>query len=165
MHEQSNNDQGLLFLTLNVQESSTEEIWYLDSGCSNHMTGRKDIFISLDESHQNVVKTGDNKKLEVKGKGNILVKHNLLSVGQLLIRGHDVIFKDNICEIRTKNGDLITKVRMTHNKMFPIKICYEKLVCFETLVNDTSWLWHCRFGHLSFDTLSHMCQQHMVRGM
>lgn len=183
MHEQSNNDQGLLFLTLNVQESSTEEIWYLDSGCSNHMTGRKDIFISLDESHQNVVKTGDNKMLEVKGKGDILVKtkmgakkitdvyyvsglkHNLLSVGQLLLRGHDVIFKDNICEIRTKNGDLITKVRMTHNKMFPIKICYEKLVCFETLVNDTSWLWHCRFGHLSFDTLSHMCQQHMVRGM
>ena len=119
------------------------------------MIGKKDIFISLDESHQNVVMTGDNKKLEVKGKWDILVqtkkgekriidvyyvsslKNNLLGVGQLLLRGHDVIFKYNICEIRTKNGDLITKVRMTHNKMFPIKICDEKLICFETLVNDT----------------------------
>ncbi|XP_038877452.1 uncharacterized protein LOC120069734 [Benincasa hispida] len=66
--KQTDNDQGLLFLTFNVQETSTEKIWYLDSGCSNHLTGRKDIFISLDESHENVVKTGDNKKLEVKGK-------------------------------------------------------------------------------------------------
>ncbi|KAA0065807.1 UBN2 domain-containing protein [Cucumis melo var. makuwa] len=74
MHEQQENDQDLIFLTINVQETSTEEIWYLDSGCSNHMTRRNDIFISLDESHQNIVKTGDNKKLEVKGKGDILVK-------------------------------------------------------------------------------------------
>ena len=43
-------------------------------------------------------------------------------------------------EIRTKNGDRMMKVHMTHNKMFPIRICYEKLVCFETLVNDTKWL-------------------------
>ena len=68
------------------------------------------------------------------------LKHYLLSVGQLLLKGHDVIFKGNIYEIRTKNGDLITMVRMTHNEMFPIKICYAKLVCCENLVNDSSWL-------------------------
>ena len=50
MHEQQDNDQGLLFLTFNVQETSIEEIWHFDSGCSNHMTGRNDIFL-IHESH------------------------------------------------------------------------------------------------------------------
>ncbi|XP_038904397.1 uncharacterized protein LOC120090760 [Benincasa hispida] len=183
MYEQEDNDQGLLFLTFNVQEKNTEDIWYLDSGCTKKIAKIKDIFIFLDESHQNEVKSGDNKMLEVKGKGDILVKtnngakritdiyygsglkQNLLSVRQLLLKGYDVIFKDSICEIKTENGGLITKVCMTDNKMFPIKMYYEKLVCFETLVKDTQWLWHCQYGYLSFDTLSHMYQQRMVRGM
>lgn len=38
------------------------------------MTRRKYIFVTLDESLHNKVKTGENKKLEVKGKGVILVK-------------------------------------------------------------------------------------------
>ena len=51
-----------------------------------------------------------------------------LSVRQLLLRGHGIIFKDSIYEIKTKNEDLLTKVHMTHNKMFPIKIYHAKLV-------------------------------------
>ena len=76
MHEQSNNDQGLLFLTLNVQESSTEEIWYLDSGCSNHMIGNKDLVANFNQSMKTEVKLGTDKTVEVDGKGvvNILTK-------------------------------------------------------------------------------------------
>ena len=48
-------------------------------------------------------------------------KHNLLSVGQLLQKGHHVSFKQDECEIRNKNYVLIAKVKMTENKMFPLR--------------------------------------------
>ncbi|KAA0026307.1 integrase [Cucumis melo var. makuwa] len=103
MHkEQKKNDEGILFLACSVQNDVVEPTWYLDSDCSNHMTGNRSIFVTLDESFQSEVKTGDNTKLQVKGQGDILMKtkkgtkrvtnvfyvsglkHNLLSIGQLL---------------------------------------------------------------------------------
>ncbi|KAI9182796.1 hypothetical protein LWI28_028968 [Acer negundo] len=156
---------------------------YLDSSCSNHMTSNKDNFVMLDDSLQSEVKIGDDKQLQVKGKCDILVqtkkgvkrinnvfyvpglKHNLLSVGQLLQKGHNVIFKDDLCEIRGKDGCLIAKIETTQNKMFPLNFSYSQCSCFSTIVIIPSWLWHLRYRHLRFNSLSHMCQNHMVRGL
>ncbi len=30
------------------------DVWFLDSGCGNHMTGNKDLFSSIDTSIQSV---------------------------------------------------------------------------------------------------------------
>ena len=44
------------------------DIWYLDSGCNNHMTGNLNLFSSLDNSIQTDVTLG-------KGIVGILTKH------------------------------------------------------------------------------------------
>ncbi|XP_077232656.1 uncharacterized protein LOC143870019 [Tasmannia lanceolata] len=159
MHEkEESKEEDTLFLACNVQEVALEETWYIDSGYNNHMTGNKGVFVKLDESLQSEVRTGDDKRLSVRGSGDILVqtkkgvkhisnifyvpglKHNLLSVGQLLMKGHDVHFKEDVCEIKDKNHVLIAKVRMTQNKMFPLKFQSEAFPCFNTIVKDMSWL-------------------------
>ena len=166
-------------LACNVSENVCGDIWYLDSGCSNHMTGNRDVFINLDNFIQSEVKIGDDRRLPAKGCGDVLLRtkkgdqkrisnvlnHNLLSVGQLLRNGHDVHFKGDHCIIRDKNNSLITKVRMSPNNMFGLNIQYESLPCFSAIIKNSSWLWHLRFGHLSFSSLSLMCKKHMVRGM
>jgi hypothetical protein len=43
---ESEDDQNPVLLTCNVTQESANDIWFLDSGCSNHMTGNKDL-ISL----------------------------------------------------------------------------------------------------------------------
>ena len=48
-----------------------EELWYLDSGCSNHMCGKKECFSDLDASFRESVKLGNNSSMAVYGKGNI----------------------------------------------------------------------------------------------
>ncbi|KAI0519880.1 hypothetical protein KFK09_007341 [Dendrobium nobile] len=94
-------NEDTMFLTHSKEYGDSGDVWFIDSGCSNHMTGNRRLFVTLDNSIQSEVCTGDDNKLFVEGKGDILVqirkgekkisnvfyvinlKHNLLSVGQL----------------------------------------------------------------------------------
>ena len=81
-------------------------VWVVDSGCSNHMTGQRNLFRELDETQKQIVKLGDNKEINIEGKGTVSLRtsygevkllhdvqfvpsltHNLLSMGQLLGNG------------------------------------------------------------------------------
>ncbi|KAL7606533.1 uncharacterized protein LOC111907056 [Lactuca sativa] len=55
-------------------ESSNTNIWYLDNGASNHMTGQKEKFCELNQSIQGFVKFGDGSKVLIEGKGSIMFK-------------------------------------------------------------------------------------------
>ena len=48
-----------------------EGMWYLDSGCSRHMTGDKRKFISLELKDGGKVTLGDNTTCRVLGTGTI----------------------------------------------------------------------------------------------
>jgi len=52
-----------------VQRIEDNRIWFLDSGCSNHMTGNKSWFIVLHESFRDIVRLGNNTTMSVLGKG------------------------------------------------------------------------------------------------
>ncbi len=73
--------------------------WYIDSGCSKHMTGDKSSFMSLSENKSVNVTFGNDAPGKIKGKGMVSLsngkgkaqcvlfvdglKHNLLSVSQV----------------------------------------------------------------------------------
>ena len=49
----------------NIVQESPHEIWYLDSGCNNHLTGNLNLFSSLDNSIQTDVTLGNNVQVIV----------------------------------------------------------------------------------------------------
>ncbi|KAI6681886.1 hypothetical protein NL676_035767 [Syzygium grande] len=59
------------FLLMALMEHGKEEkaVWFIDSGCSNHMTGMKEMFRELDETQRRVIRLGNNKQIQVEGKG------------------------------------------------------------------------------------------------
>ena len=95
----------LLMAYVDIKEVDREELWFLDSGCSNHMCGKKEMFTDLDDTFRKSVKLGNNSSLAVLGKGNVRMKvngimqvitgvlyvpdlqNNLLSIGQLQKKG------------------------------------------------------------------------------
>ncbi|KAH7537743.1 hypothetical protein FEM48_Zijuj03G0125400 [Ziziphus jujuba var. spinosa] len=128
-----------LLMVSHIQEETNENLWYLDTGCSNHICGVKSAFSDLDESFRNTVKFGDNSTVSVMGKGRVSIqtkrnstlsipdvlyvpdlKSNLLSVGQLQEKGYEISIKDGVCRIQDDNLGLIAQVRMTANQMFPL---------------------------------------------
>jgi hypothetical protein len=62
-----------LFLSYNKAENGIKDIWYLDSRCSNHMSGNKELFSTMDESFKSKIKLGDDKALEDSAKGSMEV--------------------------------------------------------------------------------------------
>jgi len=93
------------------------------------------------------------------------LKHNLLSVGQLLLRGFHVYFNEDMYEIKDKDDTLITKLKMTQSTIFPLKLNSQIDSCIHTAIQHKSWLWYFCFGHLSFKTLSHMCRTNIVESI
>ena len=46
--------------------------WYLDSGATHHMTGRRELFSDLDTSVRGSVRFGDASRVEIQGVGSIV---------------------------------------------------------------------------------------------
>ncbi|KAI5353003.1 hypothetical protein L3X38_005895 [Prunus dulcis] len=57
-----------------TEKRSMEEVWYLDSGCSNHMTGREDVLIDIDRNVAAKVAMGTGQLVDVIGKGSLMVE-------------------------------------------------------------------------------------------
>ncbi|PKA53142.1 Retrovirus-related Pol polyprotein from transposon TNT 1-94 [Apostasia shenzhenica] len=148
------------------------------------MTGVKDIFKSLDESIKLQVCLGDSKQIKAEGKGIVSfksksgaeklihdvlyipgLKHNLISVGQLVHKGYSIVFHDNKCIIKNMTSNaLIMEISMTKNRMFPIRISVLEHVVVANIQVD-SWLWHKRYGHLNFHGLKLLYEKKMVNGL
>ena len=57
-----------MFLAFHTMHEPSTSVWLLDSGCSNHMTGNKDLVANFDKSMKTEVKLGTDKTVEVDGK-------------------------------------------------------------------------------------------------
>ncbi|KAL2524194.1 Retrovirus-related Pol polyprotein from transposon TNT 1-94 [Abeliophyllum distichum] len=74
--ELDDEEEMLLMSYVEMHETNRENAWFLDSGCSNHMCGDKDVFSELDESFRQFVKLGNNTRINVLGKGNVRLHLN-----------------------------------------------------------------------------------------
>ena len=159
VHENSNYAmQDDVVLLANKGDTSNKNLWYLDSGASNHMCGYRDIFKELNETVNGQVSFGDASKVQVKGIGKILIqlkdgsqkyisnvyyvpnlKANILSLGQLLERGYEVQMKDDTLFLRLQNK-LIARVLMSKNRMFTLNINHVVEKCLSVCMRDNNWL-------------------------
>ena len=146
-----------VLLACGSNEGIHESSWCLDTRASNHMCGKRSMFVELDESVHGNVSFGDDSKIPVKGKGNILIhlkderhqfisnvyyvpkmKNNILSLGQLLEKGYDIHMKDSSLTIKDGKNNLITKIPMSRNRMFLLNIQNDVAKCLKACYNDAS---------------------------
>ena len=99
-----------------------------------------------------------------------------MSIGQLINKGYNVVFKNDVCTIIDilPRKKIIAEIQITSNRMFPLKLNTDlkgkgKNVAvvtqevFQKEVKDENWLWHLRFGHLNFGGLNLLHKKKMVR--
>ncbi|KAK3006696.1 hypothetical protein RJ639_017590 [Escallonia herrerae] len=158
--------EASLFYACQSATEKNDEMWFLDSGCSNHMAREKSLFLDKDSTVNTKVKLGNGTIVQAQGKGLIGVQtkqgtrfirdvllvpdleHNLLSLGQLLENDYTLQFQDKCCIIYDKKGskDVVTKKKMEKNRSFPINFRYTSGVAMKASIVEDSWLWHRRYG-------------------
>lgn len=182
-------DQEMLLMSfVEIQDSNREVVWFLDSGCSNHMSGDKRWFVEIDQSFRQSVRLGNDSKMVVMGKGSIRMqvegrthtitevfyvpelKNNLLSIGQLQEKKLAILIHENVCKIYHPINGLIMQTSMSVNRMFVLRAAIptaaSKPCCLHASSGDsTTNLWHKRFGHLNMKGLRTLAYRKMVIGL
>ena len=98
-----------------AKECKEEDEWFIDSGCSSHMTRDQRKFVSLKKKGRNVA-FGNDSSTKILGKRtlnlgsenvkerNVLLvedlKNNLLSVSKMCDQGCTLMFDSQRCKIR-----------------------------------------------------------------
>jgi hypothetical protein len=181
-------DEELLLMSLvDMNEVKRGDVWFLDSGCSNHMSGDAEKFCELNRGFKQQVKLGNNTRISVEGKGKIKLKlngmnhiitdvfyvpelhNNLLSVGQIQEKGLAFLFHVGMCKIYHPKRGMIIQTSMSANKMFILLANTQERndVCFHTSLPspNATQQWHSRYGHLSHQGLEILQTKNMVRGL
>ncbi|GKA12592.1 retrovirus-related pol polyprotein from transposon TNT 1-94 [Tanacetum coccineum] len=157
-------------------------LWYLDSGCSKHMTRHHDKLINFASKFIETVRFGNDHFVAIIGYGdlqigNILISrvyyveglgHNLFSIGQFCDSDLEVTFKKHTCFVRNLEGvdllsgshgsNLYTISMVDMMKSYPICLLSKAL-------KIKSWLWHCCLSHLNFGTINQLAKHGLVKGL
>ena len=183
--EFDNDEELLLMAYVEKYKATRDEIWFLDSGCSNHMSVNREWFSELNESFKQTVKLGNDSRIAVMGKGSVRMqvngivqvisnvyyipelKNNLLSIGQLQEKGLAVLIQNGTCKVYHERKGVIMHSDMSGNRMFYFLagMVSKAPRCMQIQSMDESHLWHCRFGHLSYKGLHALAHKGMVEGL
>jgi len=69
--EESINDK--LFISIFISHNEEREAWYINSGCSTHMTSQEELFTIINEKYSGKIIFGDDRVSEVKGKDTVAI--------------------------------------------------------------------------------------------
>ncbi|GKA12444.1 retrovirus-related pol polyprotein from transposon TNT 1-94, partial [Tanacetum coccineum] len=157
-------------------------LWYLDSGCSKHMTGDRSQLTNFVSKFLGTVKFGNDQVAKIMGFGdyqigNVTISrvyyveglgHNLFSVGQFCDSNLEVAFRQHTCFIRNLEGvDLLTGSRGDNLYTLSLgNMMASSPICLLSKASKTkSWLWHRRLSHLNFGSINHLARHGLVRGL
>ncbi|KAJ9542229.1 hypothetical protein OSB04_028735 [Centaurea solstitialis] len=161
-------------------DTSDKGIWYLDSGCSRHMTGSKSVLTNYHEERGPAVTFGGNGKGQTRGYGTLTngvttfkrvayvegLMHNLLSISQLCDKNHKVSFSKKKCKVKNRRKEVIlTGVRHADIYIINMNTSTDNFCFVSRASTDMNWLWHKRLSHLNFKTLNQLCINNLVIGL
>jgi len=115
--------------------------WYLDSGATHHMTGRREFFSDLDTDVGGSVRFGDSFAVEIKGVGSVIftaksgehrmltgvyyipvLRNSIISLGQLDESDSRVVIDSGVLRIWDHSRKLLARVVRGKNCLYILDV-------------------------------------------
>ncbi|RDX83678.1 hypothetical protein CR513_35378, partial [Mucuna pruriens] len=100
----SDSDQILLMVITTSKEDFSS--WYLNTGCSNHMTGNRDWLVDFNPNVTTSVRFADNSTILAEG------------IGKLVEKGFTMTMQANHIEMFDDKQRLVLKAPLSRNRTF-----------------------------------------------
>nr|GEV06737.1 retrovirus-related Pol polyprotein from transposon TNT 1-94 [Tanacetum cinerariifolium] len=167
---------GIVFTKCDIRKP----IWYLDSGCSRHITGVKSYLHKYVEQPGPKVVFGDDSTCTTKGYGSIKcngivftkvafingLKYNLISISQLCDAKYIVLFDEKRGTIFNYNKEIVMIAPRVRDVYVLDMTSSAQESCFLAKASkNLSWLWHKRLAHLNLKTINKLAKQNLVIGL
>lgn len=140
------------------KNTGEENLWYLDNGASNHMSGDRRYFSKIDDSITGKVRFGDDSCIDIKGKGSISfidmnseprtmnevyfipdLKSNIISLGQATESGCDIRMKGDCLTMHDQKGKLLVKTNRARNRLYKVHMGIRDTACLHlTTMSESS---------------------------
>ncbi|UYV63101.1 hypothetical protein LAZ67_2003141 [Cordylochernes scorpioides] len=163
MLKQSTLDLTHKVLFANNLKNNSQNIWFLDSGATEHMTSNR-LKMTNTKSISTSVEMANNEKIKVSEMGDVTIKlcheyggetlflenvlyvpeldGNILSVGRIEERGNKVLFQNGKASVFGSDGGLILK----SNRRGRIYTVEELKIA--KVKSPSADIWHRRLGHI-----------------
>jgi hypothetical protein len=156
----------------------------LDSGCTNHMAGEKDMFTSFEEnnSSSDTIMFGDNSEGRVLGYGKIAITtdqsisnvllvdsldYNLLSISQLCEMDYNYLFTNKGVTVFRRCDGSYAFSGILKEKLYLVDFNLEELKLDKCLIAKTNmgWLWHHRLAHVGMRNVHKLQKEGHIFGL
>ncbi|GKA85780.1 retrovirus-related pol polyprotein from transposon TNT 1-94 [Tanacetum coccineum] len=130
-------------------------LWYLDLGCSKHMTEDRSRLRNFMKKFIGTVRFGNDHFGPIMGYEEYVI-------------GEKVAFRKHSCYVRDTDGvELIKGSRGSNLYTISIEDMMKSyLICLLSKSSkNKSWLWHRCLNHLNFDTINDLARKDLVRGL
>ncbi|XP_050897466.1 uncharacterized protein LOC127104322 [Lathyrus oleraceus] len=134
-------DEPMLLMESENVSVTMVDWWYMDIGCSNHLTRNKQWMVDFDSGRKTNIRCVDDEYLNTEGLGNVRVKLNngknvlikdvwyvrgmkikLMGIDQPIEKGFSVTMKDNILKLYDCNQNLIMQYKLGRNGIFKVNV-------------------------------------------
>jgi len=164
--------------------TTLEQRWCLDSGCTSHLCNNSELFTKT-QHFKSSVKLANDTTASVKAKGDVQVtfskgkqnkpvtlqntlyvpnlRMNLLSVAKIVDRKHQVLFTHNRAYVKDASGN----VKMVANRigdLFYLQAGTDEMCATLNNVSSKAEEWHRRLGHLNWQSMQSMLRNNAVTG-
>lgn len=171
-NDKSNEKKHAAFTAIAMACHVKPNEWYIDSGCSNHMTPVNELIREKKKPNVSEILAANNASMKVVNTGNVDLKlnnvnlsindvlhvpdlsANLLSVSRMCEKGNKVVFDEQGCKIYTRENDLVSFCK-PENGIYKLKSNISE--CMNAVnKSDDLVLWHRRLGHMNYDNMKKM---------
>ncbi|GJU64858.1 retrovirus-related pol polyprotein from transposon TNT 1-94 [Tanacetum coccineum] len=155
-------------------------IWYLDNGCSRHMTGVKSYLHKYVEQPGPKVVFVDDSTCTTEGYGFIKcngivfrkvafingLKYNLINISQLCDAKYIVQFNEKRGTIFNSNKEVVMIApRVRDVYVLNMTSSIQESCLFSKASDNLNWIWHKRLAHLNLKTINKLAKQNLVIGL
>nr|GEW84131.1 retrovirus-related Pol polyprotein from transposon TNT 1-94 [Tanacetum cinerariifolium] len=155
-------------------------LWYLDSGCSKHMTGDRSRLMNFMKKFIEIVRFGNDHFGAIMGYGDYVIGnsvismvyymeglgYNLFSIRQFCDSELEFAFRKHSCYVRDIDDVELIKFSRGSN-LYTISVEHmmkSSPICLLSKASkNKSWLWHRRLNHLNFGIINDLARKDLVR--